>query len=69
LGVVKLIARIYKNNKDLGVILTAPLHVKIPEGVLKAGDNQLTIEVTNVWVNGLIGDEQEPPDYEWKPGY
>ena len=69
LGVVKHIARVYINNKDLGVIWTAPWHVKIPEGVLKAGNNQLTIEVTNVWANRLIGDEQQPADCEWIPGY
>lgn len=69
LGVVKHIARVYINNRDLGVIWTAPWHVKIPEGVLKAGNNQLTIEVTNVWANRLIGDEQEPPDCEWIRGY
>ena len=69
LGVVKHIARVYINNKDLGVIWTAPWHVKILEGVLKAGNNQLIIEVTNVWANRLIGDEQEPADCEWIPGY
>ena len=69
LGEVKHIARVYLNNRDLGVIWTAPWHVKIPEGVLKVGNNQLTIEVTNVWANRLIGDEQQPPDCEWIPGY
>ncbi len=69
MGLVKHIARVYINNKNLGVIWTAPWHLKIPEGLLKAGNNQLTIEVTNVWANRLIGDEQEPPDCEWIPGY
>jgi len=69
LGEVKHIARVYLNNRALGGIWTAPWHVKIPEGVLKVGNNQLTIEVTNVWANRLIGDEQQPPDCEWIPGY
>ena len=37
--------------------------------MLKAGGNQLAIEITNVWANRLIGDEQEPPDCKWLPGH
>lgn len=69
LGVVHHIARIKLNNKDLGVVWTAPWHVEIPGGVLKTSNNILVIEVTNVWANRLIGDEQEPADCEWIPGY
>lgn len=69
LGTVKHIARVYLNNKNLGVIWTAPWRVKIPEGLLKAGGNKLMIEVTNVWANRLIGDEQQPADCEYIPGY
>lgn len=69
LGEVKHIARVNLNGSDLGVVWTAPWHAKIPSGVLKAGGNQLTVEVTNVWANRLIGDEQEPADCIWTPGY
>lgn len=69
LGVVKHIARVKLNNKDLGVIWTAPWKVKMPTGLLKAKGNQMEIEITNVWANRLIGDEQEPADCEWIPGY
>jgi hypothetical protein len=69
LGVVQHIARIKLNNKDLGIVWTAPWHVEIPAGVLKTSNNILVIEVTNVWANRLIGDEQEPADCEWTPGY
>ncbi|MDP9080003.1 MAG: hypothetical protein M3O71_21465 [Bacteroidota bacterium] len=69
LGVVKYIAKVTLNNKDLGVIWTAPWHVEIPAGLLKTKDNELLIEVTNVWANRLIGDEQEPDDCEWIPGF
>lgn len=34
---------------------------------LHAGSNQLEVRVTNLWVNRLIGDEQEPDDLEWTP--
>jgi hypothetical protein len=67
LGKVKHIAHVTLNNKDMGVIWTAPWSVKIPAGLLKATGNVLTIEVTNVWANRLIGDEQEPDDCEWLP--
>jgi hypothetical protein len=69
LGIVKSIARIILNNKDLGVVWTAPWNVKIPDGLLKTTGNVLTIEVTNVWANRLIGDEQEPADCKWLPGH
>lgn len=67
LGLVRHIAHVYLNKKDLGVIWTAPWSVMIPTGLLKAAGNSLTIEVTNVWANRLIGDEQEPDDCEWLP--
>ncbi|MFN8357874.1 MAG: glycosyl hydrolase [Spirosomataceae bacterium] len=69
LGVVHHIAHVYLNNKDLGVVWTAPWHVQIPPGLLKKQGNQLAIRVTNVWANRLIGDEQEPDDCEWLPGH
>ena len=69
LGVVKHIASVKLNNSDLGVVWTAPWKIKIPPGLLKPTGNLLVIEVTNVWANRLIGDEQEPADCEWIPGY
>ena len=36
--------------------------MRLAEGDLKEGENELEIEFTNVWANRLIGDEQEPPD-------
>ncbi|WP_183574869.1 glycosyl hydrolase [Mucilaginibacter sp. X5P1] len=67
LGKVKHIARVSINNKDMGVIWTAPWSVKIPAGLLKKSGNTLVVEVTNVWANRLIGDEQEPDDCKWLP--
>jgi len=69
LGKVKHLAHIFLNGKDLGVLWTAPWSIRIPPGLLKAKGNRLTIEVTNVWANRLIGDEQEPADCEWLPGH
>ncbi len=69
LGVVHHVARVFINNQDLGVVWTAPWRVKVPAGLLKANRNQVIVEVTNVWANRLIGDEQEPADCEWLPGH
>jgi hypothetical protein len=68
LGQVNHIARVKINQRDLGVVWTAPWQVTIPAGLLKTKANKLEIEVTNVWANRLIGDEQEPEDVEWAPG-
>ena len=69
LGKVNHIAKVFCNGKDLGIVWTAPWHIQIPKTVLQTGINQLQIEVTNVWANRLIGDEQEPADCEWLPGH
>ncbi|MES1220943.1 MAG: glycosylhydrolase-like jelly roll fold domain-containing protein, partial [Bacteroidota bacterium] len=68
LGNVKHIASIQLNGKDLGVVWTAPWRIAIPAGWLQL-NNYLKIEVTNVWANRLIGDEQEPADCEWLPAH
>jgi len=68
LGKVNCIASVKLNQQDLGIVWTAPWKVKIPSGLLKNTNNKLEIEVTNVWSNRLIGDEQEPADTDWLPG-
>ncbi|MCX6877746.1 MAG: glycosyl hydrolase [Verrucomicrobia bacterium] len=57
------------NGKDLGVVWCTPWRITLPPDCLKVGSNQLEIEITNVWANRLIGDEQEPADCEWLPGH
>lgn len=69
LGMVKNVAHVVLNEKDLGVIWTAPWQLKIPAGLLKKQGNKLEIKITNTWANRLIGDEQEPDDCEWLPGH
>ena len=61
LGKVNNLARVKLNGKDLGVVWTTPFEVEITD-VVKAKNNQLEIEVANLWVNRLIGDEQLPYD-------
>jgi len=66
LGTVNCIARVFINNKDAGVVWTAPWRIAIPTTMLGTA-NEIKIEVTNVWANRLIGDEQEPSDMKWLP--
>ncbi len=57
LGDVKNLAEITVNGKPLGVIWHAPFRVNATSA-LKPGANEISIKVTNAWVNRLIGDEQ-----------
>ena len=61
LGVVKNIARVILNGKDLGIIWTAPWEVELT-AALKDGANDLVIEVINLWPNRLIGDAALPAE-------
>ncbi|GAA4780671.1 hypothetical protein GCM10023231_04770 [Olivibacter ginsenosidimutans] len=61
LGVVKNIAQVWVNGKDLGVIWTAPWQVDIST-VVRSGRNELAIEVINQWPNRLIGDAALPKE-------
>lgn len=61
LGIVKNMARVRLNGKNLGVVWTHPWQVKITREVRKK-NNKLEIEVANLWANRLIGDEALPDD-------
>ena len=61
LGKVQVMAQVKLNGRDLGILWKSP-YVMDVTGVLKAGDNDLEIRVTDLWVNRLIGDEQLPED-------
>jgi len=66
LGEVKNLAQVSVNGKDLGVIWKKPFRVSISDAV-QPGSNELAIQVTNLWVNRLIGDAQ--PDAKEKITY
>jgi hypothetical protein len=61
LGKVRNIARVRLNDKDLGIVWTSPWQVNISDE-LKKKSNHLEIEVANLWINRLIGDESKPWD-------
>ena len=61
LGVVKNMARVKLNGKDLGIVWTSPWRLKIT-GAVQAKNNKLEIQVANLWGNRLIGDAQLPDD-------
>ena len=57
LGKVEVLARVTLNGKDLGTLWKPPFRVDVSSAA-KAGANTLEVEVTNLWVNRLIGDER-----------
>jgi hypothetical protein len=57
LGDVRNLAEVEVNGKSLGIVWHTPFRVNV-SSVLKPGSNELTIRVTNAWVNRLIGDQQ-----------
>ena len=63
LGDVKNLAEVTVNGKSLGIVWHAPYRVDATTA-LKPGANEVTIKVTNAWVNRLIGDQQ--PDAKTK---
>jgi len=67
LGKVKNFARVKLNGRDLGILWKAPFRLDVT-GVVKPGANTLDVEVTNLWPNRLIGDEQQPPEVDYAPG-
>jgi hypothetical protein len=59
LGTVKNLARVELNGQDLGVLWKEPFRVEIT-GAAKAGTNHLSLRITNLWPNRLIGDLSVP---------
>jgi hypothetical protein len=71
LGTVHNLARVRLNGHDLGVIWCAPWNVEVT-GAIHAGENQLEIEVANLWPNRLIADSGLPEEQRrtwttWNP--
>lgn len=55
LGEVRNLAEVRVNGKDVGIVWKRPFTLDITN-MLKPGANTLDVNVTNLWVNRLIGD-------------
>jgi len=64
LGRVKNFAEVTLNGRRLGTLWKAPFRLDVTS-VVRPGRNTLSVRVTNLWPNRLIGDEQLPSDVEW----
>lgn len=64
LGNVKNMATVRINDKEFPCMWKAPFTLDITSA-LHEGENKIEIDVTNLWANRMIGDEQEPDDIEW----
>jgi hypothetical protein len=65
LGWVKNLAQVSLNGKPLAILWKPPFRVNLTAAA-RPGKNTVQIKVTNLWPNRLIGDEQKPPDCQWR---
>src|ERR1019366_1328779 len=62
LGMVKNLASVSLNGRNLGILWCDPWRTEIPNGVLRERGNFLEITVANLWINRLIGDSGLPQE-------
>lgn len=63
LGRVQVIAEVKLNGRALGILWKPPFRVDITQAA-RAGQNDLEVQVVNLWPNRLIGDDRLPEDTE-----
>ena len=61
LGRVEVLSGVMVNGRDMGVVWKEPYRVDITD-VVRAGDNVVSLAVTNLWANRLIGDAKLPEE-------
>ena len=66
LGRVEVMAEVTWNQKKFPVLWKPPFRVELTD-CARLGENQLQVEVVNLWVNRLIGDENLAEDSERNP--
>ena len=67
LGEVKNFAEVTVNGKTYPALWRPPYRLDITEAASeKAGEAELVVKVTNLWVNRLIGDDFKPEDCDWE---
>ncbi len=67
LGRVEVLAGVTVNGKDLGVVWKEPYRVDVTD-VVKAGPNQVSLAVTNLWANRMIADAALPEEGNFVDG-
>jgi hypothetical protein len=55
LGDVRDVAEVYLNGQSAGILWKKPYNLDVTD-LVKPGENQLKIEIVNMWVNRLTGD-------------
>jgi hypothetical protein len=55
LGEMRDVAEVFVNGKSAGILWKKPFFTDI-SGLVRSGDNELKIEVVNMWANRLTGD-------------
>src|SRR5690606_19848739 len=60
LGEVKDVAEVFINGKSAGILWKKPYKLDITP-LLKAGENDLKVEIVNLWINRLTGDMLSDP--------
>ncbi|RXH54720.1 glycosyl hydrolase [Granulicella sibirica] len=60
-GDVREIARVRVNGKDAGTVWAKPYMLRV-DSLLHPGENEIEVEVTNLWPNRIIGDLQPGND-------
>jgi hypothetical protein len=59
LGALWSIGEVWMNGQSLGIVWTDPFRIDCTDA-LRAGGNELIVEVTNTWQNRLVGDAALP---------
>ena len=61
LGEVRDVAEVFINGKSAGILWKKPWQADITN-LVKAGENELKVEIVNLWVNRLTGDMLSDPE-------
>jgi hypothetical protein len=61
LGDLRDVAEVFVNGKSAGILWKKPYQADISE-LVKPGENELKIEIVNLWVNRLTGDMLSDPE-------
>jgi hypothetical protein len=60
LGEVRDVAEVFINGKSAGILWKKPYQAEISQ-LVKTGENDLKIEIVNLWVNRMTGDMLSDP--------